>query len=74
MSAPTTAAEFREALGAEYGVYVAAVPIDINGARAFNIGDPVPVSHVERQVVEADQVKKITTAGGRAVIASTKEN
>jgi hypothetical protein len=48
---PVTAAELREAQRAEYGTYVAVVPIDINGARAFNPGDAVPVSHVERGVV-----------------------
>jgi len=73
MSSPTTAAEFREALGKEYGEYVAAVPININGARAFNVGDPVPVSHVERNVVEPDQVKKINTASGRKVIAAATQ-
>jgi hypothetical protein len=53
MTAPTpaTAAELREAQRAEYGTYVAVVPIDINGARAFNPGDAVPNSHVERGVV-----------------------
>lgn len=62
-----TAAQFREAQGAEYGTYVAAGPINIHGARAFNTGDPVPVSHVERGVVSLDQVKKITTRAGQAL-------
>lgn len=66
--APLTAAQFKEALGAEYGTYVAVVPININGARAFNPGDPVPVSHVERGVVEQDQVQKNTTKAGRQAI------
>lgn len=74
MSAPATAAELREALGVEYGTYVAVSPIDINGVRAFNVGDPVPVSHVDRGVVESDQVKKINTAAGRAAVAATKES
>lgn len=63
---PTTVEEVRAALAAEYGTYVALAPIDINGARAFNAGDPVPVSHVERGVVSADQVAKTTTKAGRA--------
>jgi hypothetical protein len=63
---PTTAAEFKEALGAEYGVYVAVVPIDIAGARAFNVGDPVPVSHVERDIVKSDQVAKRATKAAEA--------
>lgn len=65
-TSPTSAAQYREQQGAEYGTYVAAVQIDIDGARAFNEGDPVPVSHVERGVVTADQVTKITTKTGRA--------
>lgn len=68
MTAPvpvTTAEELRDALRAEYGVYVAVTPIDINGARAFNEGDAVPVSHVERGVVTTDQVAKVTTKAGR---------
>ena len=32
----------------EYGVFVARGPIDIGGARAYNRGDAVPVSVVER--------------------------
>lgn len=63
--APITAAEYREAQGAEYGTYVALGPIEIEGARAFNKGDAVPVSHVERGVVAADQVSRITTKAGR---------
>jgi hypothetical protein len=68
---PTTLAQFREALGEEYGQYVAVTTIDINGARAFNVGDPVPVSHVERGVVGADQVKKLSTKAGQAAVAAT---
>lgn len=63
--APTTAAELREAQAAEYGTYVALAPIDLNGTRAFNAGDPVPVSHVDSGVVRADQVAKVTTKAGR---------
>lgn len=67
MTAPTpqTAAEYREAQRAEYGTYVAVVPIDINGARAFNPGDAVPVSHVENKVVAEHEVAKVTTKAGR---------
>jgi hypothetical protein len=32
----------------EYGQYVAKQLISIGGVPAFNVGDPVPVSHVER--------------------------
>lgn len=63
---PTTAAEHREALQAEWGTYVALTPIFINGARAANTGDPVPASHVQRGVVSSGQVSKVTTKAGRA--------
>lgn len=31
-----------------YGTYVAAQAIDIGNVRSFNVGDPVPIEHVER--------------------------
>lgn len=70
MSEDTTAATVAEqqhqaAVDAEYGVYVAVEPIDIGGARAFNAGDSVPTSHIERGVVSDGQVAKITTKAGR---------
>lgn len=52
--------------GAEYGTYVALGPIEIDGARAFNAGDPVPVSHIERGIVADSAVAKTTTQAGRA--------
>lgn len=70
---PATAEELREAQAKEYGTYVAVAPIDINGARAFNEGDAVPVSHVERNVVRADQVAKVTTKAGREAAGITDE-
>jgi hypothetical protein len=65
MTTPATAVELREAQAKEYGTYVALAAIDIDGARAFNAGDPVPVSHVERGVVAEHQVAKVTTKAGR---------
>jgi hypothetical protein len=55
-----TAADHRAKLLVEYSTYVAAEPIDIDGVRAFNVGDPVPVSHVERypQLLESGAVAK----------------
>lgn len=50
--------EYQAAVDAEYGVYLAAEAIDIDGARAFNVGHAVPTSHVDRGVVRADQVTK----------------
>lgn len=68
MTQPATAEDQREAQEKEYGVYVATETIFIGGARAFNVGDPVPVSHVEREnpPVNKDQVAKVTTKAGRA--------
>lgn len=63
--APMTAAQYREAQGAEWGTYVAVQEIEINSARAFNEGDPVPVSHVTSGLVAEHQVKNITTKAGR---------
>ena len=70
---PVTAEELREAQRKEYGTYVAAQTIFIEGARAFNVGDPVPVSHVERHVVDADAVTKVTTKAGREAAAATDD-
>ncbi len=63
---PQTVADRLQERAKEYGTYVAVVDINLEGARAFNAGDPVPVSHVERDVVRADQVAKLTTQAGRA--------
>jgi hypothetical protein len=63
---PVTVEQYRATQVAEYNTYVAATTIDINGARAFNPGDPVPTSHVETGVLDPDQVHKITTKAGRA--------
>lgn len=56
----------REAQVKEYGQFVAAEPIDIGGARAFNVGDPVPASHVSRGVVPQEKVAKTTTEAAPA--------
>lgn len=61
MSEPTTVAELKAAQVAEYGTYVAVHPIFINGVRAFNAGDPVPASHVDRKVVAKSQVRDVST-------------
>lgn len=52
-----TVEELAAAQAAEYGEYVADGPIVLGGARAFNDGDPVPKSHVERGVVDKSQVR-----------------
>lgn len=57
----------RDAQIAEYSQWVATSPIDINGARAFNAGDPVPASHVDRGVVGRDLVEPARGTNGSAV-------
>lgn len=52
----------------EYGSYVAVQPIDIGGARAFNVGDAVPASHVSRGVVSAEAVAKTSTKAAQAAV------
>jgi hypothetical protein len=70
MTTPATAEELRAAQAQEYGQYVATRPINIAGARAFNVGDPVPASSVDRGVVPADAVAKSTT---KAAAAATEK-
>lgn len=72
MTAPESAEDLRDAQAKEYGQFVAAETIYINGARAFNIGDPVPVSHVDRGVVNAEQVQKTSTEADQAIVENTK--
>lgn len=64
--------EYLKAQQAEWGVYVALEAIDINGGRAFNAGDPVPVSHVESGVVSSEAVAKTTTKAAQAVVEEKK--
>lgn len=68
MSEPATVAEQRSAIEREYGTWVALVAIDIDGGRAFNPGDPVPVSHVQRGVVSSEQVARSTTKAAAAAV------
>lgn len=65
-----TVEDYLKAQKEEWGTYVAVAPIDIHGARAFNVGDPVPASHVTGGVVSADVVAKSTT---KAAQAATEE-
>ena len=65
-ASPKTVAEFQDALTSEWGTYVAIVPIDLNGARAANPGDPIPASHVKQGLVSEEQVAKRSTKAGRA--------
>lgn len=64
------AAEARQRLAdqaAEYGTYVAKGPIEVGGVRAFNEGDPVPKSHVDRGIVDKSEVAKVGTKAAEAV-------
>lgn len=63
-----TVEDYLKAQKAEWGTYVATEVININGARAFNVGDPVPTSHVENKVVPAESVAKTTTKAAQAAI------
>ena len=64
MTTPSTAEELREAREAEYGRYRANQTIFVDGARAFNEGDPVPTSHVTRKIVGKDQVDDLSVKKG----------
>jgi len=68
--AEQTVEEYLAAQKAEWTAYVATEAIDINGARAFNVGDPVPASHVASGVVPKESVAKTTT---KAAAAATEE-
>ncbi len=59
--APTTAQQYAERQVQEWGKYRAAVAIDFYGTRAYNVGDPVPISAVEGDSawISADYVERI---------------
>lgn len=57
-----TAEDYRRHVAEEYGVYEAVEAIFFDNARAFNRGDRVPKSHVERGLVRLDQVRKLRAA------------
>lgn len=60
------AEDFQKAQDAEWSEFVAVQPIDIGGARAFNIGDPVPKGHVEGNLVPDDAVARRSTKAAQA--------
>lgn len=67
MPDPVTAEDYAALQAAEYGTYVATERITIDGVPAFNPGDPVPVGHVTRGVVDKSQVAKRDTKAAAAV-------
>lgn len=77
----TTTGDRKAETEEEWGKYVALVPIDIQGVRAFNAGDPVPIEHVKRGLVDPSEVGTrtskvvlavVATAGGLDVADDTK--
>ena len=67
--------EFVEAQVKEYGTFVAIAPISFNGIPAYNIGDPVPVSNVERYNYERDNlVARIDNEAGQRMIREIHES
>ena len=75
---PMTAAEYAAAQAEEWGRYVARVAIDHFGVRAYNAGDPVPVSAVTgdnawvpEQLVEQTGGDAAPFAGSPTVVEPT---
>ena len=57
----------RQAVAHEYGQYVATQDIYVGNALAYRVGDPVPVSNVERHGYLANElVAKTSTKAGKA--------
>lgn len=65
-TAPKTLEQYQAEQAREYGEWVATRAIDVNGARAFNRGDPVPSSHVAAGLVPESAVARSTTKAARA--------
>lgn len=65
-------AEFAKAQHDEYNTWVATGPIDFGTARAFNTGDAVPASTVERLgLADAGLVAKRSTKAGKEIVDAT---
>ncbi len=56
--------QYRAAVAEEYGQWVAVAPIDFDNARAYNVGDPVPVSNVA--AYKYDERGLVAKAGTKA--------
>jgi hypothetical protein len=70
---PVTAEQRREEQAKEYGTWVALGPIDHDGARAYNTGDPVPAENVKRwKYDERGLVGRRSTKAAQAVDAALK--
>jgi hypothetical protein len=51
---PKTVQELREEIDKEWGAWKAATPIFVDGVRAFNPGDHVPVANVKAHGYDKD--------------------
>jgi hypothetical protein len=61
--------EYRKAQAEEYGTWIAAEPINAGTALAYNAGDPVPASNVDRLGYADDgRVVKRSSAAGRKLL------
>jgi hypothetical protein len=71
VASPEDVEQLRSAQAAEYGTWVATASISVNGTPAYNAGDPVPVSNVQKfKYDEQGLVSKITTKAGQDVIVA----
>lgn len=71
---PDEVADRRKVAETEWGTYVALCPIGHNGALAYNAGDPVPVSNVERHgYLEQGLVGKVGNKEAQDVIRGIHE-
>jgi hypothetical protein len=70
LATPEEVAERRDEQQKEYGEYVAVAQISFNGALAYNVGDPVPVSNVNRyKYDEQGLVQKVGSKAAQEVIS-----
>lgn len=65
----TEAEALRKAQSEEWGQFVAVAPIDYDGVRAYNVGDPVPATNVQQYGYLADGlVAKTSTKAAAAAV------
>jgi hypothetical protein len=71
---PDAVALRRSVQAEEYGQFVATGPIDLDGVRAFNTGDPVPAGHVKKfNLDKAGMVTSVNADTPAAKPATKKE-
>jgi hypothetical protein len=69
VATPEEVQTFRAEQEKEWGQYVAVAPISFNGAPAYNVGDAVPASNVERyKYAEQGLVAKIGSKNANETI------